>query len=193
MNKQRSRVYRRGFTLAELLIGVAMGGVLGAIAIASFRVYQTRAAVGEAKAMLGSIRNAETAMKGMTGEYLGCSPGTTAGYYDFYPQDAAGPSNTKWSFVNDSYGAKSDCWERLHVVTDAPVRFGYAVIAGQPGVAPPAVPNEWGAQAPQWPASPADPWFVMQATGDRDEDGKYALLAGSSFQAGQVFVHDEEE
>lgn len=191
MDRSRSsRASLRGFTLAEMLIAVAMVGVLATIAIASFKVYQTRAQVGEAKAMLGAIRNAETSMMAMSGEYLGCS----ASYTDYYPQDSAGPGETLWSFVNDGYGAKSDCWKRLHVTTDSPVRFAYIVMAGGPGEKPTPVPaTTWADDAPIWPAAPADPWFVMLAVGDRDGDGTLAVVAGSSFQRSELHAKNEDE
>jgi type IV pilus assembly protein PilA len=52
---------KRGFTLIELMIVVAIIGTLAAIAIPNFLKFQCRAKQSEVKALLGSIRIAEEA------------------------------------------------------------------------------------------------------------------------------------
>lgn len=51
----------KGFTLIELMIVVAIIGVLAAIAIPNFLNYQCKAKQSEAKSNLGSIRTSEEA------------------------------------------------------------------------------------------------------------------------------------
>ncbi len=52
---------KKGFTLIELMIVIAIIGILAAIAIPNFLNYQCKARQAEAKTNLGSIRTAEEA------------------------------------------------------------------------------------------------------------------------------------
>ena len=79
---------REGFTLIELMIVVAIIGILAAIAIPNFLKFQLRSKTGEAKANLAAIRTAE---EGYFSEFS---------TYVLAPQNPAGnPTNLKrvWS------------------------------------------------------------------------------------------------
>lgn len=173
---RRPRTYakRRGFTLSELMIVVAMIGVLAAIALVGYRRYMRAAAASEVKAVVSGIRIAEEAFKAETFQYRGCSNSLT----NWYP---ATPNDKKRNWDNGNTGdAVHDCWMELAVTTDGPVRFGYAVMAGI-APQPDAVPNV--AYCQNWNAAHATvtgPWFVVQAAGDQDADGVFSLFASSS-------------
>jgi len=163
-----------GFTLVELMIVIAIVGVLAAIGVFGFRKYIQSAAAAEVKAVIQGIRVAEEAIKAETFQYRGCSTSLT----NWYP---ATPDKNKHHWDNGQTGnAVHDCWMELNVTTDGPVRFGYAVMAGiapQPNAVPTIT------YCTNWAAAHATingPWFVVQAAGDQNGDGIMSLFAPSS-------------
>ncbi len=170
-----------GFTLVELMIVIAMIGVLAALGIFGFRKYIRAAAAAEVKAVIQGIRVSEEAIRAETFQYRGCGTGLA----DWYPGT---PNDKKRTWDTGQTGnAKHDCWMELNVTTDGPVRFGYAVVAGI-APQPNAVPNidyvgGWAAKH----ATINGPWFVVQAAGDQDADGNLSLFASSS-ETGEIFV-----
>ena len=62
---------QKGFTLIELMIVVAIIGILAAIAIPNFLQYQLKSRQSEAKTNLGAIQTSEVAFQAEKGCYLG--------------------------------------------------------------------------------------------------------------------------
>jgi type IV pilus assembly protein PilA len=181
MNRRRA-ASRRGFTLVELLVVVAMIGVLAALALVGYRKYINSAGTAEATAVMQGIRGAEEAYKAEMLVYLGCS----AALNSYYPM--AVPDERKHSWINPGH-ADFACWRQLNVTTNGAVRFGYAVMRGE--IAPMAAPVGF-ANPPTWPAAIAEPWYVIQAAGNRDGDGVFALFLTSSLH-NEVYSENDSE
>jgi prepilin-type N-terminal cleavage/methylation domain-containing protein len=81
-HRRRERHRDQGFTLVELMIVVAIIGILASVAIPSFRNYQWKAKRSEAFVNLGSLARTQKAYYGLGGAFFGVSPaepGTTLG------------------------------------------------------------------------------------------------------------------
>ncbi|MEM7607149.1 MAG: type IV pilin protein [Myxococcota bacterium] len=140
------------YTLIELMITVAIVGVLAAIAVPAFNGYLQRARVTEATSFLADISQKQETYRAEYGTYCAVD-GQGFGAYTPAALPAAGTLNS-WP-VNDGN------WSQLNARPDGPVRFQYSTIAGLPGQAPPAGTG----------LNPNDFWFMSRAQGDLDNDG----------------------
>jgi prepilin-type N-terminal cleavage/methylation domain-containing protein len=77
---------RGGFTLIELMVAVALIGILAAMAITSFQLYQLRTKRSEAKVNLAALRTAQLAYFHEAGGFIVASPSPAlAGHPTNYP------------------------------------------------------------------------------------------------------------
>ncbi|OLD37932.1 MAG: hypothetical protein AUI21_07970 [Nitrospirae bacterium 13_1_40CM_2_62_10] len=91
----------KGFTLIELMIVVAIIGILAAIAIPNFMTYQAKSRQSEAKVNLGGVFTTATSyfaenntFSTATGDTLGYKPAGTSRYMIYYGGVAAGNTVT---------------------------------------------------------------------------------------------------
>jgi type IV pilus assembly protein PilA len=92
----RSIRNRKGFTLVELMIVVAIIGILAAIAIPNFLNFRLKAKAAEAKSNLGAIRSTEIAFFAEWNSYIGAQSSTQA---DPGKVAVAFPQNSNFSIL----------------------------------------------------------------------------------------------
>ena len=137
-----------GFTLIELMIVVAIIGILSAIAIPNFIRFQLRSKWGEAKLNLGAIRTAEGSYFGEFGSYIeinGSEPQATG-------LDPTAPGSTKrrWSPCPALTTMASSGYCIMGFAPEGPTYYDYGVTSDGPGNAaltPGNVASEYFADA----------------------------------------------
>ena len=142
----------QGFTLIELMVVVAIIGVLAAVAVPAFSSYIYKSRAAEAVNFLAEIRQRQESYRAEFGQYCAVS-GADWGTYTPAAVDASNP--VPWPAADAN-------WQQLGAIPPGPVRFQYATIAGPPGTVPP------GASGTGYTGD--DFWFVAQARGDLDGD-----------------------
>jgi prepilin-type N-terminal cleavage/methylation domain-containing protein len=154
--RARARARRAGITLLELMIVVAIMGILASVATPMYMRYLYRSKATEAVTVLGEISARQEAWRALPGkEYRNVSDSED----DWFPTDDPGGSQQVWS--------DSSAWRGLFGSTFHPkgyraTYFSYVVIAGGPPplAAPPANRN----------IGEHDYWYVARALGDLDDD-----------------------
>ena len=110
IQKLRRRINQKGFTLIELMIVVAIIGILAAIAIPNFLSYQLRAKRAEAPTNLKAIKVSEESYRAEYDTYVALTPSPAAGPgagIKVAWADAGGFATVGWSPSGDVYGQYS--------------------------------------------------------------------------------------
>jgi type IV pilus assembly protein PilA len=139
---------RGGFTLIELMIVVAIIGILAAIAIPNFLRFQLRAKSSEGKTNLAAIRTAEEGYFAEFGTYV-AAPVTPA----------ASPKTSKAPWPNPAVGCPGQCFDTLGWAPEGDVYFQYDVVGA----------------AVNGAVAPALNVFTASALADIDGDNNFQL------------------
>ncbi|WP_456419064.1 type IV pilin protein, partial [Thermovibrio sp.] len=91
--------FRKGFTLIELMVVVAIIAILAAIAIPQYRKFQLKSKTAEAKMNIGAIVTAEESFAAEHGQYAQCSAA---------PTGVSDPGPTKHAWAVQTAGAGFD-------------------------------------------------------------------------------------
>jgi type IV pilus assembly protein PilA len=183
MRDRTARAGVRGFTLTEMMIVVAMIGVLAALSLVGYRRYINAAQAAEAKSMIQMIRGGQETYKSEMLQYLNVSSGINA----YYPNP--NPTDLRYAWVfpgGDGYAN----WMLLNLNPDGPVRFGYACVSG---FGSPITPPSDFAGPVTLPSPPATvPWYSIQARNQRDPGRAPELYAGVSGDSTILSENGEE-
>lgn len=160
----------RGFTLVELMITVAIIAVLATLAGVGYVRFIRTAKTGEAAQMIANIKGAQETYRAETLRYLDASAGNLDSYY---PTGIPKLGKVAW----DTTGCTADpCkgFRVLNVKADGMVVYRYSTIAGA---------GDGTARTIDGIAFTAnEPWFIVKARGDTNQDGVDGLYWSSSFR-----------
>jgi len=137
--------HAEGFTLIELMIVVAIIGILASIAIPNFVRFQLRAKAGEAKLALVTIYKAENSYFSEFGSYIDmdAEPSTTGG-------DPSGSIKRSWAPCVPPITMDSPGHCIMGFFPEGPTYYDYGVASNGPGnnsLAPGSVATEFWADA----------------------------------------------
>jgi len=121
---KKLHVRKGGFTLIELMIVVAIIGILAAIAIPNFLRFQLKAKSSEGKTNLAAIRTAEQSYYSEFGRYVSADPSPTA---------YGGTSKTGFTAMGNNNGGTGPGFTTLGWSPEGNVYFNYAVGTGTVG------------------------------------------------------------
>jgi type IV pilus assembly protein PilA len=166
---------QKGFTLIELMIVVAIIGILAAIAIPNFLTYQAKAKSSEAKTNLNGIRTSEIAFFAENGAYVAAVPNPVPGAG---PPVVPGTAKQQW-VIQPLVGVPAPPvnfvggFQTLGYAPQGNVFYVYAVNATAASVTELAATCNAGlvATGTAAPAAAGGPGVHITARGDVDGDG----------------------
>jgi type IV pilus assembly protein PilA len=190
IRRKGSRRARRAFTLVELLMAVAIIGVLSTLALVGYRKAITRARLGEATSMAASVASSQERYRGEFGTYLNVS--TTLGHKGNTSTLCPTPEALKKKSWAPAACAGANNWIALAVQNAGALYFGYSTTSGAAGTPPSdAIALATGNVA--WPtgAQLTRDWYVVSAAADTDGNGRWATVVASSW-TNDILVDDND-
>lgn len=142
---------RDGFTLIELMVTVALIGILSSMAISGFRFYQLRTKRSEAASNLAALRTTQLAYFHESGGYIAAQPSPGLG--------VPGPDKQNWIAAGGRFATALD-----------PPGSGFDLIGWQP-----EGPCYYDYDTNAVNNGPNGPYFTAAAYGDTDGDGSMSV------------------
>ncbi|HEY6726224.1 MAG TPA: prepilin-type N-terminal cleavage/methylation domain-containing protein [Polyangiaceae bacterium] len=175
----------RAFTLVELLVVVAIVGVLSTIGITLFRQHVSSGRSIEATSMIQSIAAAQERWRAESQRYLDVSASLTA----YYPETTPNRTMHAWESITH---ADKDNWRRLNVTNPGAVQAVYTTVAGNAGTDPNQATNGFTALTLPTFGTQNEPWYLIHAKADLDGDSTFSLYLAGSLN-GEVYVKNQGE
>ena len=160
-----AKLRQAGFTLVELMIVVAIIGVLAGIAVPSFRKYQNTSKRAEAYANLAGLVKTQKSFFAEHGQYVGV-PISEPGF---------GLSNTAPGPKKRSIAPLSSAFAAVGWTPDSEVFYDYDVASK--GTANASASGNAGDNAAVCGDCEGSGCFTASAYGDLDGDGQYAVIS----------------
>ncbi len=183
MKKLTKKMGEKGFTLVELMIVVAIIGILSAVAVPNFKRYQAKSKTSEAKIQLAAAYTAEQSFYGDYGIYHNCftymgydpSSEKDSRYFAIGINDAAAVHATAYSTAVNSGLSTASC-SRTLAAADGVTYFSAGKGNGSSIVSAPAAANTaLGTQA-----AASTQTFIISAdgvvSGDYVATSNYAVI-----------------
>lgn len=174
--------------MVEVMVVIAMIGVMGALAIASYQKYVDWAQVADTKDLVNALTMGQEGYYADTRGYLDCSNG---GWTDaeLYPMV---PNSRKHHFHSTTHGDYG-CWRVLNPENVEASYVSFWTKAGLAGSAYPSMPAGM-AKTTIDTAPPANkPWYIVIAVGDQNEDGNRSFFMAHSGQPGFMHIENQED
>lgn len=180
MNLVKKVQNKEGFTLVELMIVVAIIGILAAIAIPNFLAYQLKSKSAEAKTNIGAIKTSLVAYAAERDEYLTASS-TPAG--NATTQKLAWTPIGGEGFESLGFAPSGDVYFRYAIDTEANYAFDDTALVADGPAAAAATNRPGGGIAPTVGAD-----VRINAQSDLDGD---AVAGGFSMADDATLLNDE--